>query len=183
MKSYLICHYFPHLMSMILYHAGLTKVKLIKNMACPLFFTSHKTQTNHKLKRHWQRSLRQKMNLDERHFGHLLHRSLCVIPPFRQVKGDVRSQEEGAAEAAFRGEQCSDSCYHSGQNQSLNWRTSPFTQDQLGSINGFGVDQLMAIIFRCFDSVCTDNPTHTSACAALWCNADVYIHVLVCILL
>lgn len=30
-----------------------------------------------------------------------------------------------------------------------------FTQDQLGSINGFGVDQLMAIVFRCFDSVCT----------------------------
>lgn len=53
----------------------------------------------------------------------------------------------------------------------------PFTQDQLGSINGFGVDQLMAIVFRCFDSVCTDNPTHTSAWAPLWCNADVYTHV------
>lgn len=59
----------------------------------------------------------------------------------------------------------------------------PYTQDQLGSINGFGVDQLMAIVFRCFDSVCTDNPTHTSACPPLWCNADVYTHALVCILL
>lgn len=58
----------------------------------------------------------------------------------------------------------------------------PYTQDQLGSINGFGVDQLMAIVFRCFDSERTDNPTHTSACA-LWCNADVYTPVLVCILL
>lgn len=54
----------------------------------------------------------------------------------------------------------------------------PYTQDQLGSINGFRVDQLMAIVFHCCDSVCTDNPTHTSACAPPWCNADVYTHVL-----
>lgn len=57
----------------------------------------------------------------------------------------------------------------------------PFTQDQLGSINGFGVDQLMSIAFHCCDSVCTDNPTHISAFAPLWCNADVYTHVLVCV--
>lgn len=101
-----------------------------------------------------------------------------AIPPHRQVRGDTRSQEEGAADVALAGGQCSASCYHSRQNQSLNWRASPSTQDQLGSINGFGVDQLMAIVFRCCDSVCTDSPTHTSACAPLWCNADVYTHVL-----
>lgn len=37
----------------------------------------------------------------------------------------------------------------------------------------------MAIVFHCCDSVCTDNPTHTSAWAPRWCNADVYTHVLV----
>lgn len=52
-------------------------------------------------------------------------------------------------------------------------KSFPFTQDQLGSINGFGVDQLMAIIFRCFDSVCTDNPnTHIcmgTTAVQCWC--------------
>lgn len=94
-----------------------------------------------------------------------------AIPPHGQVRRDTRSQEEGAADVALAGG-------HSRQNQSLNWRASLSTQDQLGSINGFGVDQLMAIVFHCCDSVCTDSPTHTSACAPLWCNADVYTHVL-----
>lgn len=57
----------------------------------------------------------------------------------------------------------------------------PFTQDQLGSINGFRVDQLMGIVFHCCDSVCSDNPTHISAFKPLWCNADVYTRVLVCV--
>lgn len=95
----------------------------------------------------------------------------------------MRSQEEGAADVALEG---------SSQHLLLSLRTKPepelesflYTQDQLGSINGFGVDQPMAIVFHCCDSVCTDNPTHThtSACAPLWCNADVYTHVLVCII-
>lgn len=57
----------------------------------------------------------------------LLHhnRWLCAIPPVRQVRGDTRSQEEGAADVASEGEQCSASCYRSGQNRSLNWRASP----------------------------------------------------------
>lgn len=49
------------------------------------------------------------------------------------------------------------------QNQGLNQRapSPPHTQDQLGSINGFREDQLMAIAFRCYDSVRTDKTQRT----------------------
>lgn len=110
--------------------------------------------------------------------------SLCAISPHRQVRGDTRSQEEGAASGCgFRGgaEQCLLLSLRTKPESEL--ESFPYTQDQLGSINGFGVDQLMAIVFRCFDSACTDDPTHTCVCAPLWCNADVYTHVLVCVLL
>lgn len=70
----------------------------------------------------------------------------------------------------------------------------PFTQDQLGSINGSGVDQLIEIVFHCCDSMCIDILTHTRARAhtrthihtrafvQLWCNADVNTHVMICML-
>lgn len=91
--------------------------------------------------------------------------------------GEGTHEESGAADVALEGS----SAIGPRQNRRLDWRGSPYTQDQLGSINGFGVDQLMDIVFHCCDSVCTDNPTHTSAFAPLWCNADVYTHVLICI--
>lgn len=51
----------------------------------------------------------------------LLHKPDASVAPHRQVRGTRRR----CSGCGFRGQQCSDSCYHSGQNQSLNWRASP----------------------------------------------------------
>lgn len=138
-------------MSIIVHHSDSVKDKLFHNMMYNLFFTLHEKSTIG-----WKDtkifSLKQRMSTVERPF--------CAIPPHRQVRGHTRSQEEGAADVALKG---------SSQHLLLSLRTKPepelesflYTQDQLGSINGFGVDQPMAIVFHCCDSVCTDNPTHT----------------------
>ena len=104
--------------------------------------------------------------------------AFSATPPHRQVRGDMRSQGRGPSGCGSRGEQGAVTpAIAPDQNLSPGWRASPSPADQLGSINGFGVDPLMAIIFHCFDSACTDYPTQASACAPLWCNADVYTHV------
>lgn len=47
----------------------------------------------------------------------------------------------------------------------------PFTQDQLASINGSGVDQLIEIVLHCWLTACVDKHTHTNV------HARTHAHV------
>lgn len=70
------------------------------------------------------------MNIAERHLRHLhpsltQNRSVWPVPPHRQVRGRREESGGGCSGCGFRGQRCSASCYHSGQNRSLNRRASP----------------------------------------------------------
>lgn len=110
-------------MSIILYQRGSLEDKLSSSL-----LMSEKPETD-KLKRHQRCSLRQKMNIVEKDLGHLhplLHKTDHLMQSLSQT-GEGRHEESGGgcSGCGFRGEQCSASCYHSGQNRSLNWRASP----------------------------------------------------------
>lgn len=53
----------------------------------------------------------------------------------------------------------------------------PFTQDQLGSINGSGVDQLIEIVFHCCDSMCIDIVTHAYVRARTHTRTLTHVHL------
>lgn len=124
MKSYLIWHYVftPHGH----YFTPQGQIVLQHEVYSILHLSPVKTrrQTNCQLKRH----PRQKMTIQfQRHLELPSLQKNTKQKTVSSQTGEGTHEESGGgcSGCGFRGEQCSASCYHSGQNQSLNWRASP----------------------------------------------------------